>query len=396
MHRVILRFSTFALGMAAVLGVSGCAMTLDGPPSVFRDQPPAVVDAEELVVLVEAGRAIEPMLQSVAERGYRLKEAINLDALSYRMVTLAIPPGVEGPKAIVEVEAIEPGAIAGLNHAFHTPPAERSTNPLRYADDMLQWPRAGCDATVPIGLIDTLVDADAPGLAEATVVAKSFVEAADADTRHGTDIATIIAAPNRLSNVALYSAGVVGETVEAGEAAGVDAIVEAIDWLAANDVRLVNISLAGPYNKILDGGLAAAAARGMVVVAAVGNAGADAPPLYPAAFDTVLAVTAVDVEANVYARAVHGEHVDLAAPGVDIFVDDQDRGHFATGTSIAAPFVTSRIAADASLARAPNVEAVKSALLAGARDLGAPGVDDVFGAGLVGAPKGCAVDVSGF
>ena len=125
----------------------------------------------------------------------------------------------------------------------------------------------------------------------------------------------------------------------------------------------------------------------MVVVAAAGNDGAAAPPRYPAAFDFVIAVTAVDAELDPYARAPRGEHIDLAAPGVDVFVPG---GGYRTGTSIAAPFVTAAIAADPAATRLGSVDEVRRHLLAGARDLGPAGRDDVFGAGLATAPPPCA------
>ena len=111
----------------------------------------------------------------------------------------------------------------------------------------------------------------------------------------------------------------------ADPAAGVDDIVRAVDWLHSQGVRVVNISLAGPYNKILDRGLEAAAERGMVIVAAAGNEGAGAPPRYPAAFDYVIAVTAVDADLRVYRRAGAGDHIDFAAPVPNVVPDSGPR-----------------------------------------------------------------------
>ena len=150
-------------------------------------------------------------------------------------------------------------------------------------------------------------------------------------------------------------------------------------------MRLVNVSLAGPYNKILDRGLAAAAERGMVVVAAAGNDGDAAPPRYPAAFDYAIAVTAVDAALEPYDRAPRGEHIDVAAPGVDVFVP---AGGYMTGTSVAAPFVTAAIAADPEAVGLGPLD-VRRHLLAAARDLGPAGRDATFGAGLATAPPGC-------
>jgi len=59
--------------------------------------------------------------------------------------------------------------------------------------------------------------------------------------------------------------------------------------MARSDVRVVNISLAGPYNRTLDRGIQRAVDKGMIIVAAVGNDGAQALPLYPAALKDVIA-----------------------------------------------------------------------------------------------------------
>jgi len=236
-------------------------------------------------------------------------------------------------------------------------------------------------------VIDTALDPAAPpASAGAAISTRDFTEAgASGDSAHGTAVAELIAGPGRLSGARLYHAAVVGDVEAADPAAGVDDILRAVGWLADQGVGVVNVSLAGPYNKILDRGLAAAAERGMVVVAAAGNFGDAAPPRYPAAFDYAIAVTAVDAALEPYDRAPRGEHIDIAAPGVDVFVP---AGGYMTGTSVAAPFVTAAIAADpASAGRDPAD--VRRQLLAAARDLGPTGRDTTFGAGLATAPPSC-------
>jgi len=233
-------------------------------------------------------------------------------------------------------------------------------------------------------MIDTPLDPAAPGVAAARLTTRDFTGGAPAD-QHGTAVAELLAGPGRLTGVRLHHAAVVGPVRGRPAAAGVDDIVRALDWLASEDVRLVNVSLAGPYNKILDRGLAAAAERGVVVVAAAGNDGEAAPPRYPAAFDYAIAVTAVDAALEPYVRAPRGGHIDVVAPGVDVFVPAEG---YMTGTSVAAPFVTAAIAADPEAVGLGPLDARRH-LLAAARDLGPAGRDATFGAGLAVAPPGC-------
>ena len=117
------------------------------------------------------------------------------------------------------------------------------------------------------------------------------------------------------------------------------------------------------------------------IVAAVGNAGPAAPPLFPAAYDGVAAVTAVDGEHQVYRRANRGDHVDFSAPGVDVLAATPGGGYATvSGTSFAAPFVTALIATrEATQLSGVDVEIE---LQREAMDLGREGFDPVYGYGL--------------
>jgi len=237
-------------------------------------------------------------------------------------------------------------------------------------------------------MIDTRVDVDSLRAGGAQIFTQSFLGAAGGTDRHGTDVASLLVDPDRLRGVQLYSAAVVGNSARGREEAGVDDILKALDWLAAEGVSVVNISLSGPYNKLLDRGIDHATGLGMTLVASVGNEGANTRPRFPAALDNVIAVTAVDADGDIYRQAVQGPHVDIAAPGMDILIARAGERRFVTGTSMAVPFVTALIAADPTLSRA-SAARIRSHLTLGAKDLGAPGPDTVFGAGLLTGPAEC-------
>ena len=171
--------------------------------------------------------------------------------------------------------------------------------------------------------------------------------------------------------------------------AGADALIKALDWLAQQNVQFVNLALAGPYNKLLDLAVERAASNGMILVAAVGNNGPNVEPMYPAGFPDVIAVTAVDINGNIYRNAVRGPHVDIAAPGVDILVNSGNGARFVSGTSIATPLVTARLVADGSLKNKPSIAQVRNRLRGKSTDLGARGRDPTFGNGLVLAEDVC-------
>ncbi|WP_238367227.1 S8 family serine peptidase [Mesobacterium pallidum] len=346
----------------------------------------AVADMQELVVLT----ADDPQLliDRVTALGYEVRAVYRLGTLGDTMVVLGIPAGRTLAQAIAETEAEVPGITSGANHLYtlQSRPAEGRGG---YAAQMIGWPAGGCRARSRVGLLDAGVQPGYPGLADGRIRQESFT-GSDAPPRndHGTRMAELLVGPGRLRGTTLYSANVIDPGLGAGDAAGVVSILRGLDWLAAQDVDVVNISLAGPRNKLLARAMERAADEGMVLIAAVGNAGPAAPPRFPAAFPFALAVTAVDADGAIYRRAVQGDHVDIAAPGVDILLSPGGKLTVSSGTSMAAPFVTAVVAADPALAHR-DVADLRAGLAARAEDMGARGPDKVFGAGLLRAPNGC-------
>jgi subtilisin family serine protease len=204
-----------------------------------------------------------------------------------------------------------------------------------------------------------------PCLASAAIEQRGFTPGGPKPTGHGTAIASLLvgsdgafagAARGRL----LLVADVYGGQAAAGSA---EAIVDALGWLAQRKVKVVNISLVGPPNRLLQRGVDALRGRGILVVAAVGNDGPAAPPLYPASYSGVVAVTAVDARDRALLEAGRATHVDFAAPGADMAAATPGRGYSVVrGTSFAAPLVAARLAlvgADSSQALAAvSAEAV--------------------------------------
>jgi subtilisin family serine protease len=164
------------------------------------------------------------------------------------------------------------------------------------------------------------------------------------------------------------------------------AIYKGLQWAADNGARIVNMSFAGPVDPTLQRLLAAAYDKGIVLVAAAGNAGPKSDPLYPAADPNVIAVTATDSDDHLFQMANRGRHIAVAAPGVDIFaLAPGDEYVFTTGTSIAAAHVSGIVAL--LLEHKPSLKPgeIRAALTATAQPLGPPRPDSDFGAGLVNA-----------
>jgi subtilisin family serine protease len=166
----------------------------------------------------------------------------------------------------------------------------------------------------------------------------------------------------------------------------VDALVAAFGWLVQEQVPVINVSLVGPNNTMLERVIQNLIGGGYIVVAAVGNDGPAAPPLYPAAYPGVVGVTAVDAHGRVLIEAARGPQVTFAAPGADLAAAGADSGYTAVrGTSFAAPFVAALLAPGIASPDPGAATAAIDALARSAVDLGPPGRDLTYGFGLVGA-----------
>ena len=203
---------------------------------------------------------------------------------------------------------------------------------------------------------------------------------------HGTAIASIIAANDKdyqglLPDAELYAAAVFERDEERGEIASTVSLLRALDWLISSEVDVVNISLAGPPNRLLEAALKRAASQDVLVMAAAGNGGPVAQPMYPAAYATVVAVTAVDEGRQVFRLANRGTYLDIAAPGVGLLHARAGGGYVASsGTSFAVPFAAT--AAARLLREQPGAD-VMTQLYQSAEDLGPPGRDEIYGYGLL-------------
>jgi subtilisin family serine protease len=164
------------------------------------------------------------------------------------------------------------------------------------------------------------------------------------------------------------------------------AVLRSIDWAVANGARVINMSFAGPQDPEQALVLAAAAKKGVVLVAAAGNAGPKSLPLYPAADPNVIAVTATDPDDKLFVQSNRGRYIAVAAPGVDIVAPAPSGTYqFTSGTSVAAAQVSGIVALLLDAKPGLTPPAVRKALLSTARDLGPKGRDDQFGAGLADA-----------
>ena len=241
-------------------------------------------------------------------------------------------------------------------------------------------------AQARVGLIDSGVDTRHPALRDARLQ-RYGCEGQAHPAAHGTAVASLLVGQDANFQGALPGATLFAADVYCDAATGgsVQAIAQGLAWLARERVGVINISLVGPPNLLLQRAVAAAVAKGHLIVAAVGNDGPAAPPLYPAAWPGVVAVTGVDARRRVLAEAGRGAHLSLTAPGSQMVGAANGGGYLPLrGTSFAAPLVAGLLAASLAEPDVIGAGAALAQLQRQAIDLGAPGRDDIYGWGLVG------------
>jgi subtilisin family serine protease len=265
-------------------------------------------------------------------------------------------------------------------------------DPIQYALAKLHLPEAQALARgrrVVVAVIDTEIDQSHPELAGTIADTYDALGAPTPMEAHGTGIAGAIAAHARLLGAA-PEVRILAIRALGGGKGSTFSIIKGLDWAVARDARVINMSFAGPPDPALARAVASAHAKGRILIAAVGNKGADSPPLFPAADPNVIAVTATDANDHLFEAANRGSHVAVAAPGVDILVPAPGSLYvMSSGTSFASAFVSGVAALMAE--RKPDLapDAAKNILMSTAHHLGSnPGSkphDDQFGAGLMDA-----------
>jgi hypothetical protein len=320
------------------------------------------------IVIATADPAV---FATAARLGLRERRRTPLASAAVDVATYVAPERTDMPAAVAALRAAHPEAAVDLNYIYA---AQGETTPI----PPTPAPTAAHSPAATVALIDGALTS-LPGV---DVTARRFADGPPAANGHAAAVATILA---RAANVAMLRV-LAADVIAAGpiEAAAADDIARALDWAALEGAGVINVSLTGPPSMTLALVARALAARGCLIVAAAGNDGPRAAAPFPAALPGVIGVTAVDARGRVWRRATRGPHVDFAALGVRIFLDGE---HTVTGTSYAAPVVAGLLARRLPRPDPNQARLAQRDLESRARDLGAPGRDPVFGAGLVDLPE---------
>jgi subtilisin family serine protease len=213
---------------------------------------------------------------------------------------------------------------------------------------------------------------------------------------HGTAIASIIAGSGKVKGLApavnLVAIRAFTEVDPKSGASTSDSyrVSQGISVALEHKARIINMSIGGPNDPLVRMAIEEAVLTGVIVVAAAGNDGPDAPPVYPAAQRGVIAVTATDDKDRLFGGANRGDYVAVAAPGVAVLAAKPGKAgasayDYFTGTSMAAGYATGLAAillsADPKLTSAD----IRRVMEMSATDLGPPKKDPEFGWGRIDA-----------
>jgi subtilisin family serine protease len=325
-------------------------------------------------------------LQAAAAAGFSVVRESTVGALELRIVVLRVSSSTA--RSLARLQAADPNGVYDFNHLYIESGTAINASVLGTPAPRVNADagRAAEDRTTRVGLIDSGVD-PAHEVFSGLTLHPHGCSGRVVPHEHGTAVASLLvgraptfhgAAPGS----ELYAADVYCGLPTGGAS---DVVAEAFAWLVQEEVPVINVSLVGPPNRVLEGVVQRVIAGGHIVVAAVGNDGPAAPPLYPAAWPGVIGVTGVDARRHVLAEAERGPQVKFAAPGAQMAAAKRPSGYtLVRGTSFAAPIVAGLLALNLP---APDTGAADRAVEALAREavhLGNPGPDPVYGFGLVG------------
>jgi subtilisin family serine protease len=350
--------------------------------------------ANEVVIELD-GTPSQDQVEALAQRHSLKRMESRVFPLSKStMYRWHIPDSRSVTDVIRELEADSNVRSVQPNYTFRTE-ATKDPADSQYALARLHIPEAQAlshGENVRVAVVDSIIDATHPELAG--VIDSTFDAVGAPDEKpnsHGTAVASLIVGHVRLHGVATAARILAVRSFTTnpdgdGTTATTFNIIKGLDWAVSQHAQIINMSFAGPPDPATSHTLAGAAEKGIVLIAAAGNTGPRSPPMFPADDPSVIAVAATDPTDHLFKRSTPGPHISVAAPGVDIVVAVPNGAYdVQTGTSFAAPLVSGIAALMLSRNASLDTKAVRTILEATAHDLGSPGRDDQYGAGLVDA-----------
>ena len=351
--------------------------------------------------------------------GFKAEPIMASEASDHTIVRFTVPSGLDAARGEELLSRELPGQRFELNKVYRLYRASARAEPVTldkslpatapgnaptcaanrcFAREVIGWKDtlAPCAKNLKIGVIDTGIDLSHPAFEGRHIQRFDFAPEGrqPAPNWHGTAVLALLAGgaqtstPGLVPDAEFYSASIFYSDERGDMAADTVSLLRALDQMQTDGVKIINMSFAGPRDSLVAEAIERMSEAGVVFVAAAGNEGPTADPAYPAAYPQVIAVTAVTKDLRNYRYANRGNHIDVSAPGVDVWTAAPGGGAgFNTGTSFAAPYVTAVLAVEPP----ETLKQGKADLLdnLAVMDLGQEGRDPIYGRGLLLAPSEC-------
>jgi len=352
----------------------------DAPADETNHEP------DELLMLTSSMPEAIEAARILSHLSFRIKSRQSLEHLDIVLSVFRLPSGSDTRQLQRQAAQYLPDATLALNHRYTLQSARHQAGQQLIGFTPNQ---TACLSDVHVGLLDTSVNLQHPALSERAIELMPLARPPLASTSHATAIASLwLGRPDAgflpLMPDAKLSVAAVFRDTPRGPDTTAALLLAGLDWLLGQQVKAVNLALGGPENPLLSSALETLLNHDILLVAAAGNQGHDATPLYPAAQTGILAITAVDARQQIYRDANRGQQIDFAAPGVQVWAASDEGTAYHTGTSFAVPFALAVI-----LAEKQSGQKALENTRANATDLGPLGRDDIFGWGLVRWPDNC-------
>lgn len=395
-------FRSFLLPMVAVLILAGC--TSGAPQKPSADRPP-LKDLvrhdddhqhhdDELLVL-DPPADYESRLPAL---GLSIIEIVDLPGIGSKLYRLRIEDGAHPFHARDAHLDEHPEVVADVHHHFEQHQQGKNSRPLYTGRVAIQWgmPAASCGDGIRLGQVDGGVDLRHPAFKNRDVTFRSFHLKGQkpAAFPHGTAVASILVGSPEwggLLPAASLSAANVFHARKKGKArASTVSILKAVSWLITRNVQVINFSIGGSDNKVLEKAIAIAVSKGAVLVASAGNNGPfTKKKSYPGAHPSVIAVAASDPFGRSARFSSAGDYVEFTAPGVGIWSAVPGGGKAMSGTSFSSPIVAAYTAAAIRYTGVKGLTPVRNFFKANARQQGKRSWDKYTGWGIVHLKRPC-------
>jgi hypothetical protein len=323
--------------------------------------------------------------------GASIESSRSYAGLGLTLLRFTVPDLLNTQQALAKHLSTNTMATLDRNHIYQVQNRQSLSVDSDSLADTVPSNRYMCDTVLRIGMIDSAIDKMHRAFTGANINAKSFLaNNLSSPFLHGSAVASVLigntaALTPLLPRAELYSAEVFYRQSDFSQGATLSAMIEALNWMLEQEVEVINMSLAGPDNRILERVISAAISKGAFIVAAAGNEGPAAATVYPAGYENVIAVSAFDKQHQAYRWSNRGDYIDYSALGVNVLsAQPQQSLGKESGTSMAAPVVSAALVcllAEHLRYNKFNRATVLSNLLEQAVDLGPKGTDPIFGKG---------------